>query len=77
MAGLVLIAVISSFTWVREHGDNTLNVLFTYPVHRLTIIASKLIIIALFLLGYNLVDTLISHMLIMIAKGVDSGTYYR
>lgn len=69
MAGLVLIAVISSYTWVREHGDNTLNVLFTYPVHRLIIISSKLIIIALFLLGYNLVDTLISHMLIMIVKG--------
>lgn len=69
VAGLLVIAIVSAYTWVREHGDNTMGVLFTYPVHRLKIITAKLILIALFLLGYNLVDTLISHMLIMIAKG--------
>ncbi|GGH23772.1 ABC transporter permease [Paenibacillus segetis] len=69
IAGLLVIAIVSSYAWVREHGDNTLNVLFTYPVHRLTIITAKLILIALFLLGYNLIDTIISHVLIMIVKG--------
>ncbi|MGG6313660.1 ABC transporter permease [Paenibacillus macerans] len=59
MIAPMLLSLLAGFVVVREYGDNTINQLFVYPHHRVTILIGKMIVIlllsaAVFVLNYTL-----------------------
>lgn len=60
MIAPMLLSMLSSFVVVREYSDNTINQLFVYPHHRITILIGKMVVIllltiAIFALNYALI----------------------
>lgn len=51
MIAPMLLSLLAGFVVVREYGENTINQLFVYPHHRVTILIGKMVVILLLILA--------------------------